>query len=90
MAFGTIVPGVKAALNAIFKRSRAPTLGTLMPAKRTAGNVMLYGPILMELLAPGNKGLLSPGPGEDMLYSGKVLLKVTRCCSTTTATAAEY
>ena len=38
---------------------------------------MLYGPILMESLAPGNKGLLSPGPGEDMLYSGKVLLKVT-------------
>ena len=38
---------------------------------------MLYGPILMESLAPGNKGLLSPGPREDMLYSGKVLLKVT-------------
>ena len=74
---GTVVTGVKAALNIILKRLRAPTRGTLMLTKRTGGNVLLYGPILMESLAPGNKGLLSPGPGEDMLSSGKVLLKVT-------------
>jgi len=75
--FGTVVTGVKAALNIILKRLRAPTRGTLMLTKRTGGNVLLYCPILMESLAPGNKGLLSPGPGEDMLSSGKVSLKVT-------------
>ena len=35
-----------------------------MPTKQTGGNVMLYGPILMESLAPDNKGLPSPGPGD--------------------------
>jgi hypothetical protein len=33
--------GAEAVLNAIFKRSRAPTRGTLMPTKRTSGNVMV-------------------------------------------------
>jgi len=70
-------PSHSTRLNTVFKRFAARTCGTLMLTKQTGGNVMLYGPILMESSPPGNKGLLSPDAARIWFILGKVLLKVT-------------
>src|SRR5207249_3853927 len=57
MAFG----GVKTPPNAIYsQRSPARTRGTLMPTKRTGGNVMLYGRFSWNLGRPETKGFWPP------------------------------
>src|SRR5436190_22001612 len=63
-----LVPSHSTRLNTVFKRFAARTCGTLMPTKQTGGNVKLYGPILMESLPPGNKGLLSPDAARIWLF----------------------
>ena len=39
----------------IQKDPESRTRGTLVPTKQTGGDVILYGPILIESLAPGNE-----------------------------------
>src|SRR5438876_11895534 len=57
MAFG----GVKTPPNAIYsQRPPARTRGTLMPTKRTGGNVMLYGRFSWNLGRPETKGFWPP------------------------------
>ena len=48
-----------------------------MPTKQTGGNVMLCGPDSHGIFAARKQRTSVPRRGKDMVYSGKVLLKVT-------------